>query len=191
MENYLTLDEDEKVQFANFSNVKKYRSGEIILESNKTCKSLLFIVSGSARSFFLNEEGKEYTWNFYFNDADSNFGNFFIFDYNSFIQQTPTPMNFQAITDVEAIELRYEKVQYLLHKYHKIQAVVRLLNEQAFSTMYKRAFSLLTQPAKERYLDLLKEKAYLLNKFQHYLIASYLGIAPQSLSRLRKEIFMP
>jgi hypothetical protein len=62
------------------------------------------------------------------------------------------------------------------------------MSETAYQNVHNRAFTLLTMNAKERYLKILEEEPYLLNKFQHYLIASYLGVAPQSLSRLRKEI---
>ncbi|MFO0488518.1 MAG: hypothetical protein ACK5ZY_09630 [Cyclobacteriaceae bacterium] len=57
--------------------------------------------------------------------------------------------------------------------------------------VHKRAFTLLTLNARARYELLLREEPHLLNKFQHYLIASYIGVAPQSLSRLRKEISRP
>jgi CRP-like cAMP-binding protein len=62
------------------------------------------------------------------------------------------------------------------------------MSETAYQNVHKRAFILLTLNAKERYMQILKEEPYLLNKFQHYLIASYIGVAPESLSRLRKEI---
>jgi CRP-like cAMP-binding protein len=182
------LDDDEQMQFESALQEKKYHPNEIILEGHKTCKSILFLASGLARSFFINDEGQEYTWSFHFNDKDSNFKNLFIFDYNSFLQQTPSPLTIQAITHVEAIELHYEKLQHLLRQSDKIQMLVRIVTEQAYQATHARAFSLLTQSAKERYLKLVKEEPYLLTKFPHYFIASYLGIAPQSLSRLRKEI---
>ena len=186
--NYIHLDEDESILIEESLAEKRFGPDEIILQNHRTCKSLLFIVSGSARSFFIRDDGQEYTLNFHFNDKDSNFENFFIVDYNSFLQQTPTPLAFQAIDATEAIELHFDKFQQLLLTSHKVQALVRIMTEQAYMAMHKRAFSLLTQSAKERYLQLLKAEPHLLNKFQHYLIASYLGIAPQSLSRLRKEI---
>ncbi len=191
IDNFISLKEEEKIFIENAFKFKMYGPGEIILESNKTCKSILFIVSGSARSYFINNAGQEYTWNFFFNDKTASFENFFILDYNSFLQQIPTPLKFQAIDNVEAIELQYDQLQSLINKSPKMQTVVRIMTEQAYSAMHKRGFSLLTQSAKERYLKLLKEEPYLLNKFQHYLIASYLGIAPQSLSRLRKEVATP
>lgn len=62
------------------------------------------------------------------------------------------------------------------------------MSEMAYQQVHKRAFSLLTMNAKDRYTQLLDDEPYLLHTFKHYLVASYLGIAPQSLSRLRNEI---
>ncbi|SDH48235.1 Crp/Fnr family transcriptional regulator [Mucilaginibacter gossypii] len=188
VEKYIDLEEDERILIANALTVKKYAPNEFILANKKICKAILFVISGSARSVFVNGEGQEYTWSFYFNDEDSTFDNYFIFDFNSFLQQTPTPLTFQAITEIEAIELHYEKLQKLLRQFPKMQELMRIMAEQCYQVSHKKAFTLLTLSAKERYLNLLRETPYLLNKFQHYLIASHLGIAPQSLSRLRAEI---
>lgn len=189
--NFIALQEDEKILLTNSLDTRKYKPAEIILGHNKICKELIFVVSGTAKSTFINENGQEFTWSFYFNDKYSNFENLFALDYNSFLRQTPTSLTLQAIDEVNAITLRYDKWQKLLAQSHEMQSLGRIMNEQAFNAMHKRAFSLLTQSAKERYLKLLDEEPYLLNKFPHYLVASYLGIAPQSLSRLRKEILRP
>jgi CRP-like cAMP-binding protein len=188
---HLPLEADEAAQFEKVLFTKTYHSNDIILREGNMCASILFVVSGTARSYFINHAGQEYTWNFYFNDSDSKFENFFVLDYSSFLQQTPTPLTFQVIEDLELIGLRYDHLQILLQQSPKMQDVSRVMTERAYSSIHKRAFSFLGLSAKERYLELLNMEPYLLNKFQHYLIASYLGIAPQSLSRLRKEILQP
>jgi CRP-like cAMP-binding protein len=167
---------------------KKYRSKDLIFNQGSICKKLMFLKSGSARSFFINNEGQEYTWKFNFNDKNSTFVNYFIMDYHSFLTQTPTYLSAEAIEDIEVIELSYDSLQNMLKGSAKIREILRIFSEIAYSTTHIKAFNFLTKPAKERYLLMLKYEPYLLNMFPHYYIASYLGIAPQSLSRLRKEI---
>ncbi len=76
----------------------------------------------------------------------------------------------------------------MLKEVPKAQEITRRFSEMAYRFTHIKAFNFLTKSAKDRYLNLLTEEPYLLNKFPQYYVASYLGIAPQSLSRLRKEI---
>jgi len=185
---FVPLEKADAEFLAGFMTKKKYRSNEIIFKEGSVCKSILFLVSGSARSYFINSEGQEYTWKFNFNDTDSTFINYFIMDYHSFLTQTPSYLSAEAIEDSEVIELSYDNVQIMLKASPKMQEVFRTFSGIAYSTTHIKAFNFLTKSAKDRYLNVLKDEPYLLNKFPHYYIASYLGIAPQSLSRLRKEI---
>jgi CRP-like cAMP-binding protein len=185
---FVLLPDRDSQLLENELNFKSYRVGDKILQEGSICKNIIFIVSGKARSFFINHEGQEFTWNFHFNDADSKFENYFLLDYNSFLSQKPTYLTFEVIEDIKVISLNFDDMQKVIVNSAVLQNVLSVMSSIAYQTVHKRAFSLLTQNAKERYLHLLNDEPYLLNKFQHYLIASYLGIAPQSLSRLRKEI---
>lgn len=188
---FVSLPEIDSNLLENELIYKKFKAGETILQEGSICKNILFVVSGKARSFFINHEGQDYTWNFYFNDKDSKFENYFLVDYNSFLVQKPTFLSFQTLEDAEVIMLSYDSIQKLTSNSLVLEKVASKMSENAYQIVHERAFTLLTLNAKERYLQLLKEEPYLLDKFQHYLIASYLGVAPQSLSRLRKEIIKP
>jgi len=83
------------------------------------------VVSGAARSYFLNNEGMEFTWKFHFNDTDASFENLFLVDYQSFLTQTPSYLSFEAINDLEVIELRYESLQLLFKEVPKAQEITR------------------------------------------------------------------
>jgi len=167
---------------------QKFKTGEKVWHEGSICNSILFIVSGKARSYFVNHEGQEFTWNFHFNDEDSKFENYFLVDYNSFLSQTPTHLSFEALEDIEAIALSHVNIQKIVLDSSYLEKLSSMMSATAYQNVHKRAFTLLTSNSKERYLQLLKDEPYLLKKFQHYLIASYLGVAPQSLSRLRKDI---
>lgn len=188
LKQYIDLTQQEIEAIEKILETRTYRAGEIVLQEKTICKNITFLVYGKARSYFINHEGQEFTWNFHFNDNDSKFENYFLLDYNSFLSATPTYLTIEAIEDIEVIMLSYEKLQIFMATSLKISTLNNRMSEIAYQNVHKRAFSLLTLTAKERYLQLLKEEPYLLNKFKHYLIASYLGVAPQSLSRLRNEI---
>jgi len=185
---FVPLSENDIQLLENELILKKYKAGENIIQEGSICKYVMFLVTGKARSYYINHEGQEFTWNFNFNDKDSKFENRFVVDYNSFLSQTPTFLTFQVLEDIEVVALSYESIQQLTTESVYFEKVANKMSETAYQNVHNRAFTLLTMNAKERYLKILEEEPYLLNKFQHYLIASYLGVAPQSLSRLRKEI---
>jgi CRP-like cAMP-binding protein len=186
--NYVSLSGSDSNLLESELTYKKFKTGDKILQEGSICKNILFIVSGKARSFFINQEGQDLTWNFHFNDNEAKFENYFLFDYNSYLTQTPTFLSFQVLEDIEVVILSYDSLKKLTSNPHILEKVASKMSETAYQNVHKRAFTLLTMNAKERYLQILKEEPYLLNKFQHYFIASYIGVAPQSLSRLRKEI---
>jgi len=188
---FISLSNEDTITLENVLSNKSYKAGDKIVQEGSICNSILFTVSGKARSYFVNHEGQEFTWNFHFNDADSKFENYFLVDYYSFLRQTPSHLTIEALEDIEAITLSYTNIQKIVSKSINLEKVASIMSATAYENVHKRAFTLLTSNAKERYLQLLKDEPYLLNKFQHYLIASYLGVAPQSLSRLRKEISKP
>ncbi|MFY7742576.1 MAG: Crp/Fnr family transcriptional regulator [Flavobacterium sp.] len=188
---FVSLPNNEISLLESVLTFKIYKVGDKILQEGRVCHSIMFILSGKARSYFINHEGQEFTWNFHFNDADSKFENYFLVDYHSFLRQTPSHLTIEALEDIEAITLSYTNIQKIVSKSINLEKVASIMSATAYENVHKRAFTLLTSNAKERYLQLLKDEPYLLNKFQHYLIASYLGVAPQSLSRLRKEISKP
>ena len=72
---FIPLEKADAEFLSGFMPKKKYKSNEIIFKEGSVCKSIQFLVSGSARSYFINSEGQEYTWNF--NDKDSTFINYF------------------------------------------------------------------------------------------------------------------
>lgn len=191
LQHYSHLGPAELDQLQQVLTPKKYPAGHTILAAGNVCTHIAFIVSGKARSYFIDPSGQEYTWNFQFHDADARFENFFLLDYNSFLTQSPSPLSFTAIDDTEVILLGYRELQALIAQSISAATLSNRMAEAAYQSVHKRAFTLLTLNARARYELLLREEPHLLNKFQHYLIASYIGVAPQSLSRLRKEISRP
>jgi len=139
-----------------------------------------FMTEGFMRAFTHTPEGEEVTTDF-FN------GNRPVFEANSFITQTRSVENIQAITDCQGFLLSFEKSNELFHAIPEFRDFGRrmLLNE--FAAYKKRTLSLITQTAEERYAELIDTNKEIFQYAQLKHIASYLGITDSSLSRIRKE----
>jgi len=160
---------------------------QFILREREKCNKVLFLVSGTAKSYYTDEYGKTSTWMFHFNDRNSNPKNLFLVDYKSFLGGQHSSISIESVTELKAILFTKEQVNFLLSHSLVYARWTSKLNESAFVITYDRVFTLLTLSAKARYEKLLTEEPYLLQLFSNYDIASYLGIAPQSLSRIRHQ----
>lgn len=161
---------------------------QFILQERELCNKVLFLLSGTAKSYYTDEFGKTSTWMFHFNNQHSNPKNLFLVDYKSFLGSQPSSISIQSVTEIRAILFSSAQVKFLLNHSLVYARWTSKLNEAAFVITYNRVFTLLTLSAKDRYEKLLAEEPHLLQLFSNYDIASYLGVAPQSLSRIRHQV---
>ena len=185
---YYALTKQEEAQLTSALEYKRYLKGTLISTTGDVCKNILFVSEGSARSFFVSEDGQEYIWNFHINHPHSSFENYFIVDYHSFLTGTPSHLSFEALTDLSVVCLSKTVLGQLLEVSAPMQKVAEIMTQNAYQNAHQRAFSLLTKNATQRYGEVLENEPWLLNAFPNYLVAGYIGIAPQSLSRIRKSI---
>ena len=151
------------------------------------CNKIYFIVSGTARSYYTDCSGITVTWSFHFNNNESLIRNVFLTDYRAFLTNKPSSIALETLTEVRALAFTREAVTHLMEKSLPYEIWMRKLNEMAYISMYDRAFALLTMSATQRYHKLLHDESHLMQMFSNHYIASYLGIAPQSLSRIRAQ----
>ncbi|UBM61099.1 Crp/Fnr family transcriptional regulator [Candidatus Sulfidibacterium hydrothermale] len=154
------------------------RKNGFISKEGLICDRLAFIRSGLMRSFF-NIKGKETTT--YFLGPGS-----IAVAMSSFIEMKPAFENIQAIEDSQVYILSKEDLESLYRKSWKWQQTGRVIMEQYYVIMEKRSIALQTLSAKERYDELMKEHPGLLLKVPLHYVASYLGISPETLSRIRR-----
>ncbi|OKS86681.1 Crp/Fnr family transcriptional regulator [Mucilaginibacter polytrichastri] len=159
--------------------------GSMLFNSKETARHIYFIVSGKARSYYTDYSGKTITWMFHYNSCTSNTKNLFLVDYKSFLTHTPGTMSIEALTDVTLIQFGHKFFEQAYVELPQFEQFMRMLNESAFIVTYDRVYTLLTMNATDRYLKVLSEEPHLIQLFSNYYLASYLGVAPQSLSRIR------
>ncbi len=160
---------------------KEYKSKEIVIESGKTAQNIYFIEYGLMRTYHL-EDGKEI--NTYFACDDQ-----FISTYSSFISQTPSFEILEAIEESIVYALSFETLNTLYETSSKFEKLGRILAEKNYLCVLDRTYAMQTKSAKEKYLAFIKTNdKKIVQRIPQLHIASFLGIAPESLSRVRKEI---
>ena len=161
---------------------KCYTNKEIILRENQVCKHVYFINKGIMRTFSILN-GKEQTNQFYFENS-------YCSSYESFLIQKPSPLNIECLADTEVLTLKYEDVQRLYKISPALNTFGRKIAELLYIDFNMRSRSLQIDDAKTRYLNLIKRRPEIIQRIPNYLIASFIGITPESLSRIKNEIYI-
>ncbi len=168
--------------------IKHYKKGEEISFKDDIWTDIIYINSGLIRSYIINVNGKDFTRQLYFNTNESHTANLFVIDFTSMLTQTPSNRGFEVLEDSEVFVFSKENLYALYDAYKKWEHIGRMMAELAYMNMDSYYYGLLTKNAKERYLHLKKTMSGLIEKTPQYHIASYLGITPVSLSRIKKEL---
>jgi CRP-like cAMP-binding protein len=184
----IEIDEKEWVEINKGLKKVNYKKGEIINKEGDVFKNILFINSGIVRSYFMDSNGRDFTWHIHYSEDDANMKNLFVVDYASFTNQEPSKLFFEVIENAELISIDFLSLERLYNSSEKWLKFGKKMADTAYYLTHHRALSLLTETAEFRYERLLKESPTLLQKVPQYYIASYLGITPQSLSRIRTEM---
>lgn len=178
---FISLDKSEQDFFTSKLKVKEYKKKELILQEGDICKYAYFINSGCLR-YYYNVEGQENTAQFFFENG-------WYTDYDSFLTGKPTQQNIETLEKTELLLLSAKDLQQLYIDLPKFEKFGRLMAENAFLGIRQRSEMLENLTAEERYFKLIKERPKVFERIPQHYIASYLGIKPPSLSRIRKRIF--
>lgn len=176
---HLTTEEQLLIENAFIS--KEILKGELWVKQGKICNQVAFVVSGKFRSYYIDDTGNEKTCFF------TSPGNF-ISSLTSFLTNTPANENIYALEDSELRVIYKKDLEDLSDKVPKMHVFRRVIAENLFIAMEKRIVMLQSQSAQERYEKMIKENSEILLTVPLHYTASFLGITPQHLSRLRKEL---
>ncbi|MBU2995323.1 Crp/Fnr family transcriptional regulator [Cellulophaga baltica] len=156
------------------------KKGEYFLQEGEVAKNFGFLKQGVVRAFYRNNEGVEYNKHFFTK-------NNMIGGYSSLVTQLPNTINQQALTDCDLLIGNYRKLIDLLDKHQDLERLLRKIAEHYFVDKEKREVEIVLLEANKRYAIFQRQHPQLEQLIPQYHIASYLGITPTQLSRIRAQ----
>ena len=175
-----SLNEEEEKAFLSILEVRLFKKKEFLLQEGKICNKITFVNNGIIRLFY-NIEGVENTVQFFFGDS-------WYTDYASFLTGNPTIENMQALVETEVIQFKKNDLYKLYNTMPIFERVGRIFAENAFLSISQLNQMKTNEEPEVRYINLLKRRPELIQQVPQHYIASYLGIKPETLSRIRKRI---
>ena len=176
---YAEFSDDELEDISKRFKIKNLKKDDFLLTQGGICKDLLFVQKGCLRLYYLKDDIEVSVW-FSFEHSSA-------IEVYSFISEQPSNYFIQAIEDSQIYSLSKKELHKLEILYPKIQKMMKNFWEDVVLNLINRFTALQTDSAEKRYLDLLNKPAYMKSIPLKYL-ASFIGVTPTSLSRIRKQI---
>ena len=174
------LTEEEMIFFISKLESRTLAKHDLFVKEGQVAHDMAIILKGACRMYFTYRE-REQTGHFMFEGQ-------WIGDYESFLTQKPAANNVEALEDCEVLCLSYDKMQQLYTMGARYERFGRLIAEYVYLVAMNSYKSLLLKTAEERYIQLLDTQPHILERLPQHYIASYLGIQPPSLSRIRNKL---
>jgi CRP-like cAMP-binding protein len=177
----IVLTEEEKELSKTFFTPKKLRKRQYLLQEGDVCKYIAFVEKGILRSYSLDEKGNEHIIQFAFEG-------WWISDQLSFFTGEPSSYTIDALEDCELLLLSRPAEEQMLEKIPKFERYFRILLQNNLINTQRRLVSSLSHSAEEKYTELLESCPTIPQRSPQHMMASYLGITPETLSRIRKKL---
>ena len=180
IKNYFPISSDAQQALNNCFEKLVLPKNEFLVTESKVCKHLYFLEHGAIRGYYLLD-GKEITHWF-------GFENDFVTSFHSFITEQPAIENIQLLEGCVLWSISKEKLTSLFNQYHEIERLVRIAYEKYYLRLEERFVNAQFKTAAELYENLLKRTPHILERVPLGMIASYLGISQETLSRIRSRL---
>jgi CRP-like cAMP-binding protein len=154
-----------------------------VVQNGDVCKYENFVLSGCLKAFYIDNEGQEHVVMFAIE-------NWWTSDLGSFITQMPADLNVQCLEDSELVQIHYNDLQQLYIDIPKLERFFRIIIQKAFVAAQKRIVNNFSQPAMDRYVQFREQYPKIEQRVPQYMIASYLGITKEFLSKIRSKLIM-
>jgi CRP-like cAMP-binding protein len=180
----IMLSEDDKHVFMAHLKPKKLRRRQYFLQEGDVCKYTGFIVKGSAKTFRVDEKGHEHILKLSVED-------WWLADFESYYHLTPSRYNIEALEDLELLQVTNAQVEQFFASIPAFIAMQEVIKQNYAIANQNRVEAAISYTAEERYDDLITNYPHFLQRFPLNMIASYLGLSPETLSRIRKNALKP
>jgi len=178
---YVDLNDEDEKQFIAIIRKTRVKKRQFIVQPGFVCSHQTYVVKGALRVYFVNKEGQEHTLQFAIDD-------WFASDHYSYINQTPASIYIEALEDTHIQQIEFNDVERLCLRNQKFERFFRMVAQKSFAYAQRRILSNLDKTAEERYLEFTLMYPDIVQKVPQYALASYLGMTPEFLSKIRKKI---
>jgi CRP-like cAMP-binding protein len=177
----IPLNNEESQLVRELFKSRLYRKKQYALQENDVCNQFNFVVRGCLRMYKIDEKGSTHIIQF----ASENW---WMVDIGSFHQKKASDLSIDALEDTMVLQISYENLIKLYTSAPKFDRIFRVLIENSFVTLQNRLLQNISSTAEERYLSFMETYSHLSNRLPQTQIASFLGITPEFLSKLRSKI---
>lgn len=178
--NSISISDEIENKLKEIITVKKIKKGELVLSDNSLKKEHIFVANGCLRSFFTTDNGKEHTIQFAIK-------NWWISDYITLYTNNKSLVSIESLTNSKILIIENDELENFYKEFPRFETLQRKNFEKRIATLQKRILNLLTLTASEKYNQFIIDYDAFEKIIPNYQIASFLGITPESLSRIRKE----
>ncbi|ASK29190.1 cyclic nucleotide-binding protein [Chryseobacterium sp. T16E-39] len=180
----IPLNEQERELVTELFKPRLYRKKQYVLQEGDICNQFNFVVRGCLRLYKVDEKGNTHIIQF----APENW---WINDIRSFHKKLPSELNIDALEDTMILQINHENLITLYKNAPKFDRIFRVLLENSFVTIQNRLLQNISSTAEERYISFIQTYSQLSNRLSQTQIASFLGITPEFLSRMRARLVKP
>ena len=173
--------DDELALIKTYLTPKKLRKKQYLLQEGDVCRFIAFVAKGVMRAYTVDEKGTEHIIQF----APEGWT---IADLYSFLTSEPATYNIDALEDSELLLISKPAQDELLKKIPRYETYIRLQLTGAYIAMQRRLTSIISLPLEERYANLIAQYPDIVQRVPQHMIASYMGLTPETLSRVRRKI---
>jgi CRP-like cAMP-binding protein len=177
----VALTPEEQDVIKNYLSPKKLRKKQYLLQDGDVCKNIAFIEKGALKLYSIDDNGNEHIIQF-------GLEGWIISDLYSFLTSEPATYTIDAIEDSELVLISKSAHEELLLKVPKYETFTRLNITGAYVAMQKRLTSIISNPLEERYINFTTLYPNIVQRVPQHMIASYMGLKPETLSRIRRRI---
>lgn len=175
----MLLSEEDKHLLMKHFKPRHLRKRHYFLQDGDVCNHIGFIVKGSAKTFTVDEKGRE-------NILKLALENWWLADFESFYRLTPTRFNIEALEDLEILQTTNTEIEDFLKHIPAFLTMSNIINQNNTIATQKRIQNI-SYSAEERYAELINDYPNFLQRFPQNMIASYLGLSSETLSRIKKN----
>jgi CRP-like cAMP-binding protein len=177
----VSLSKDDEALIKNHLTPKKLRKRQYLLQEGDVCKFIAFVEKGALRSYTIDEKGSDHIIQFALEGWT-------IADLYSFLTAEAATYTIDALEDCELVLITKSAHEELLKKVPKYETYIRLQITGAYIALQRRLTSIISSPLEERYTSLIAIYPDVVQRVPQHMIASYMGLTPETLSRVRKKM---